>query len=486
MEIQQKLQTKLQQKLVITPQLRQAMHILQLPVLELKALLQEELTNNPVLQEQIDEEREKNETTKENTEEIQGLDSKWDEYSQAIRAPRKYTKEDREKRDYLESSITKPISLQHYLFQQLEEIKLKHLDKEIADTIIANIDDDGYFKADINEIAHLLNTTIEKVEKVLTIIQGFDPAGVGARNLQECLLLQLKNEKIPARSDQQKAHLLQSGQAGGDDPLLEKIIKEHLDNLANKRYNKITASLKISEDELKKKIQLIEKLEPKPGRQYSSAEINFVVPDVILRKVDDEYKIVINERELPLLRINPAYKKILKETKRTDKTAKYLREKLSSAEWLLKNIQHRQDTIYKVTSYIVRKQKEFLDKGAGHLNILTLKDVAEATGLHLSTISRVTSAKYIETPRGIFKLKYFFSGGLAKTGDLFQEAEMTSSKNVKSLIKKMLENESPSHPLSDQKITNILNKEGYKIARRTVAKYREQLGILPSKMRRVL
>ncbi len=208
------------------------MHILQLPILELKTLLQEELTKNPLLQEQQDEERQKDEITEEKIEETTELDSKWDEYLQAIRPPRKYTQEERGKRDYFESSITKPISLQHHLAQQLEETKLKGLDKEIAETIIVNIDDDGYLKADIDEIAHLLNTTKEKVEKILSVIQSFDPAGVGARNLQECLLIQLKNEKI-------------------NDPLLERIIKEHLDDLANKTYHRITASLKISDDELK-------------------------------------------------------------------------------------------------------------------------------------------------------------------------------------------------------------------------------------------
>lgn len=471
MEIQQKLEHKLQQKLIMTPQLRQAMHILQLPILELKTLLQEELASNPILQEQLDEEKDETtkseETTEENNEELKELDSKWDEYLQAIRPPRRYSREDREKRDYLESSITKPVSLQHHLMQQLDETKLTEQDKEIAETIIVNIDDDGYLKADLNEITNLLNVTGEKIEEILSVIQSFDPAGVGARDLQECLLLQLKEKKI-------------------NDSLLEEIIKEYLDDLANKRYNRITSFLKISEDELKEKVEIIEKLEPKPGRQYFSADINFIVPDVIVKKVDGDYKIIVNERELPVLRINPSYKKILKERKRTDKTAKYLREKLSSAEWLLKNIQHRQDTIYKVTSYIVQRQKEFLDKGTGHLQVLTLKDVADATGLHVSTISRVTSSKYVETPRGIFKLKYFFSGGLAKSDELLQQEEVTSSTNVKNLIKSLLENEPSSHPLSDKEITKHLNEQGYKIARRTVAKYREKLGILPSKMRRKL
>lgn len=471
MEIQQRLETRLQQRLVMTPQLRQAMHILQLPILELKALLEEELINNPLLQEQLDEEKDKNETeetSQENNKETKELDSKWDEYLQAIKPPRKYTQEDRRKKNYIESSITKPISLQHYLAQQLEEINLKVLGKEIAETIIANIDDDGYLKADINEIAHILDTTKEKAEKILLIIQDFDPPGVAARNLQECLILQLKEEEV-------------------SDPLLEKIINEHIDDLANKRYHKITSSLKISDDVLKNKIQLIEKLEPKPGRQYASTEFNFIIPDVIVKKVDDDYKIIVNEKELPVLRINPSYKKILQESQKPDDTAKkYVKEKLTSAEWLLKNIRYRQDTIYRVTSYIIQRQREFLDKGAGHLQVLTLKDVAEATGLHPSTISRVTSAKYIETPRGIFKLKYFFSGGLSKSGDLDKEEHLTSSKNVKNIIKTLFENESTNQPFSDQQITNILNKQGYKIARRTVAKYREQLGILPSKMRRKL
>ncbi|MCK4904799.1 RNA polymerase factor sigma-54 [bacterium] len=482
MEIQQKLQQRLQQRLIMTPQLRQAMHILQLPILELKALMQEELINNPLLQEQLDEEKDKNETeetSQEKNEETKELDSKWDEYLQITKSPKKYTQEERERRNYIESSITKPISLQHHLAQQLKETDLKNLDKEIAETIIANIDDDGYLKADINEIAHILDTNKEKIEKILLIIQGFDPVGVAARNLQECLLLQLRDEKTPAYPDQQKT--------GRNDALLEKIINEHIDDLANKRYHKITSSLKISDEELRNKIHIIEKLEPKPGRQYASTEFNFIVPDVIVKKVGNDYKIIVNEKELPILKITPSYKKLLQESKKTDKTTKYIKEKLTSAEWLLKNIRHRQDTIYRVTSYIVQRQREFLDKGAGHLKVLTLKDVAEATVLHSSTISRVTSTKYIETPRGIFKLRYFFSGGLAKTSDLLEdETEITASRNVKNLIKTLFEKESHLHPLSDQKMTDFLNKQGYKIARRTVAKYREQLGILPSKMRRTL
>lgn len=464
MEIQQKIEQRQQQRLIMTPQLRQAMHILQLPILELKNLLQEELIKNPLLQEQTDETEEEKDETKEETTE---LDSKWEEYFQAVRPPRKYTKEDREKRDYLESSITKPISLQHYLSQQLEETNLKGSNKEIAEIIIANIDDDGYFKADLAEIAHLLKVTEDKVAKILSIIQEFDPPGVGARDLKECLQMQLKDKKV-------------------EDSLIEEIISKYLDELASKKYHKIITSLKISEKDLKEKIRIISQFEPKPGREYSSTQINFIIPDVIVKKIDGEYKIIINERELPLLRINPLYKKILKEKSKTDKTAKYIKEKLSSAEWLIKNIQQRQDTIYKVASYIVGKQKAFLDKGAGHLKVLTLKDVAEATNLHTSTISRVTSTKYIETPRGIFKLRYFFSGGLPKSKGTFQKGEITSSKNVKNVIKTLIEEESTSKPLSDQKITDILNKKGYEIARRTVAKYREQLGILPSKMRRSL
>lgn len=479
MEIQQTLETKLQQKLIMTPQLRQAMHILQLPILELKALLEEELTNNPLLQEQSDEEQDKKEAQeapRENGEEIKELDSKWDEYLQAIRPLKKYTQEEKEKKDYMESSITKPVSLQHHLAEQLEEKNLKGLDKEIAETIIANIDDDGYLKTSLEEIAHILNTTKEKAEGILSVIQQFEPPGVAARDLKECLLLQLKDEQTRGSP----------GKAGREDFTLEKIINNHLDDLANKRYQKIASSLKISDEVLKNKIQAIEKLEPKPGRKYASTEFNFIIPDVIVKKVDNDYKIIVNERELPVLRINPSYKKILKESTKNDKAAKYIKEKLTGAEWLLKNIQYRQDTIYKVTSYIVQKQREFLDKGAGHLKVLTLKDVAQATRLHPSTISRVTSTKYAETPRGIFKLKYFFSGGLAKMDESLKEEELTSSKNIKSLIKTFLENESPGKPLSDQQITDILNNQGYKIARRTVAKYREQLGILPSKMRRKL
>jgi len=453
MDIKQGLELKQQQRLILTPKLQQAMHILHLPIMELKTLLQQEIAQNPLLQEGGDE-KENNEAL---LEEAVKLDSKWDEYFQATR-PAKYTRVQREKRDFAETSVTKLLSLQHHLLGQLDELTLKKKEREIAEIIIVNINDDGYLMVSGEEIAHLLKITSKRVEKVLSVIQNFDPPGIGARNLAECLLLQLKSKKV-------------------SDQVVDEIVNNHLNDLAKKNFEKIASVLGVKEDIVEEKAKLIADLDPKPGRKYSSYQANFIIPDVLVKKIEGDYTVVVNERDLPPLRINSLYKKLIKKGRNKDTASKYAKEKLNDALWLMKNIQSRQDTVYRVASYIVEKQKEFLERGAGYLKPLTLKEVAGKLGLHQSTISRVTSNKYMETPRGIFKLKYFFSGSLLR------EEKNISSKNVQELIRSLINNGNPPSALSDQKIADILKEKGYKIARRTVAKYREQMGILPSKLR---
>jgi RNA polymerase sigma-54 factor len=283
---------------------------------------------------------------------------------------------------------------------------------------------------------------------------------MGARDLRDCLLIQIE-----------ASH--------NDRPLLKKIVRDHLEMLAKKQYPAIARALKISVEQVQELGALIASLEPMPGRHFGSREAIHITPDVIVKKVDGEYVVYVNDNGLPRLRISSLYRKLLKNRNGDPKTKEYIRDKLRSAQWLVKNIQQRKDTIQKVARNIVDVQKDFLDKGIAHLKPLTLKEIAEQVEMHESTISRVTKNKYIETPRGIFELKYFFSSGIAGS-----YGETTSSKSVKDMIRKLIENEDKHKPLSDQRSTELLSRRGLNIARRTVAKYREELGILSSKYRR--
>ena len=455
MELRAELLPQQVQKLILIPQLQQAMHILQLPIMELRELLEQELQENPFL-EIVQEERveRKDEAKDPLLEEALSLDENWKEYFQAVQ---NLKEEEEEKGDIIEQYPSRPPSLQDVLLRQLRMSELSEGEKEIGEVLIANIDENGYLQVDLNEIARILNVPLEKVEKVLRVIHQFEPPGVGARNLKECLLLQLGRKKdVP--------------------PLVSHLVKNHLEDLAKKKFSSLAQKLGVSEEEIREAFKWIASLEPKPGREYWSVKTNFIVPDIIVKKVKDGYQVILNQDELPPLRINPLYRKILMEGKKK-KEYKFLVEKLRNAVWLLKNLQGRQALVRKVAEYIVKNQEEFLEKGPEYLKPLTLKEVADALGVHISTVSRITSRKYMQTPRGIFPLKYFFSG--AAPGK-----EGLSSTSVKEEIKKLIEEEDPAHPLSDQKIADLLKEKGIPIARRTVTKYREEMGILPARMRR--
>jgi RNA polymerase sigma-54 factor len=335
--------------------------------------------------------------------------------------------------------------------------------KEIGAAIIGNIDDDGILVASLDEIAALGDWDVSMVEKALEHVQTFDPIGVGARDLQECLLLQVRHLGL------------------GGTPV-EVLVRDHLRSLQNQKIPELARQLGLETEEIKAHIELIKHLDPKPGSRYSPTESQYVIPDVYIIRTDEGYKATLNEDGLPQLRISPVYRRLLdKGGETSDETRAYVKDKFRSALWLLKSVDQRQKTIIKVATSIITFQREFLDRGIEHLKPLVLRDVASDIGMHESTVSRVVNNKYMHTPQGVYELKYFFHSGINSSF-----GESVSSVTIKQRIKKIIEGEDPRRPLSDSKIMNMLQKEGLVLARRTIAKYREELKIQTSNQRKVL
>jgi RNA polymerase sigma-54 factor len=329
-----------------------------------------------------------------------------------------------------------------------------------AEEIIGNLDEDGYLRATLEEMAEKTRLSAAVFEKALALVQTFDPPGVGARDLRECLLIQLREQAEP-------------------DPLAIEILESHFEAFQRCKYAEIARALKRDPDRVQEAVEEIANLEPKPGRRFAPSDTRYVVPDVYVHKTDDGYAIVLNDDGIPRLRINPYYRSMLGRDKE-DGARRYVEDRLRSAIWLIKSVHQRQRTLYRVTDSIVKFQKDFLAGGLPHLRPLSLRDVAEDIGMHESTVSRVTTNKYVQTPQGLFELKFFFHSGIA-TG----RGEMVSSISVKKMIQDLVAQENLQKPLSDQEITRALKQSGLSIARRTVAKYREELGILPSHQRKL-
>jgi RNA polymerase sigma-54 factor len=350
-------------------------------------------------------------------------------------------------------------SLTDHLDEQLRFATEDPVVRQIGAEIIGNLDEDGYLRAEVSEIAARCQVDVATVEPVLAMVQAFDPPGVAARSIQECLLIQLKSDPNP-------------------DPVSVEIVEQHFDDLTRRRYPDIARALRLPLDRVMESVEEIMGLEPKPGRRFGGNDSRYIVPDVVVHKMGTEYVVVLNEDGIPRLRVNSLYRSLLRNS--GDEAKQYVEQKLRSAVWLIKSVDQRQRTLRRVTQSIVKFQRDFLDKGIAHLKPLSLRDVGEDIGMHESTISRVTTNKYVETPQGLFELKYFFHSGIA-SGD----GEMVSSVSVKKMIQDLLANEDPAKPLSDQEVAQVLKGRGLVIARRTVAKYREELGILPSHQRRL-
>ncbi|MCX7990699.1 MAG: RNA polymerase factor sigma-54 [Proteobacteria bacterium] len=466
MALSLKLQPKLTQQLVLTPQLQLSIKILQLNHLELTDVISQELQENPVLEikDNLNGKAE-NETDFEFEKFLDNYSKINEEYFEKERfySQKDLNEDDEESSNILDIYSAKRSNLYDHLLWQLNLEKLTDEEIRIGEEIIGNIDSDGYLRVDIKDISESLNTSEDNVYAVLKKIQKFDPVGIASRNLKECLLNQIEVYGAPT-------------------PYIIPIIENHLEDLAKKSFKKISKELNITEEEVKLALDFISNhLNPKPGSGYefSEYENQSVQPDVYVIKRGDDYDVVLNFDEMPFLRINRSYERMLKDKNCDPQVKSYLQEKIKSAYWFIKSIQQRGSTILTVAKEIVERQKEFLDKGPSYMKPLTLKDIAYSLNLHESTISRVTSNKYIMTPQGLFEMKYFFSGGIRKIG-----VEDVSTTSVKELIKDIINQESPNKPLSDQEISDILKSKGYCIARRTVTKYRESMGILSSSMRK--
>ncbi len=472
-----KMSMKLSQQLRMTPQLQQAIKLLQMSRMELETAVRKELIENPVLEEVQDgvgdDPALKNEQTKD---EIQNQEAKsedaqdptkqdefdWESYMENQYKPPQLQSGGSDDVINYENIISSATSLNEHLIWQVGMAGFNEEEETYARILVDYIDDDGYIKTPLEDIARDEEIEPGELEEILPFIQEFDPAGVGARNLKECLLIQAK-------------HLQE------DTKDLVTIIENHLEDLQRKNFVNIAKIMGSDLDYIVDICQVIFNMDPKPGRIYITSDTHYISPDVYVYKVGDEYVVSLNEEGLPRLKVSALYKNLLKtQAESKDKKAQdYIQDKLRSAVWLIKSIHQRQRTIYKVTESIVKHQEDFFEKGPGFIKPMILKDIANDIGMHESTVSRVTTSKYVHTPQGIFELKYFFNSGINKT-----DGDSVASETVKLKIKALVDNEDVKKPLSDQKIVDLLKKDGIKIARRTVAKYRDVLKILPSSKRK--
>ena len=477
MALEMRQQMKLTQQLVMTPQLQQAIKLLQLSRLELQDLVLQELEENPILEESMEQEAlkeveqvelqeqepaplEESERFKEVTagsETIREMD--WDTYLDAYNYSSGEQYSDDEDRPSFENLLTKKGTLVDHLMWQLNLSRFEGLEWEVSVEIIGNIDDDGYLRSTVEDLARATGAAEDFVEGVLGRVQDFDPPGVAARSLQECLLIQVQ----------------QFGMQGG---VVDSILRHHLKDLEARRYKQIARALGVGLQDILTAAKIIAGLDPKPGHIFAQDEIHYISPDIFVYKVGDDYVVTLNDEGMPMLRINPYYADA--KIKELDAgTEEYVSDKMRSALWLIKSIQQRQRTIFKAAKSIVKFQREFFERGIQYLRPLVLRDVAEDIGMHESTISRVTTNKYMHTPQGIFEMKYFFNSAISITG-----GDFIASESVKRKIKELIEAEDPRKPFSDQALAEMLAAGDINIARRTVTKYREMLRLGSSSERK--
>lgn len=476
MKIEHRLELKLTQKLILTPQLQQSIKLLQLPQLELSQTLNQELMENPLLEEIMEREsEEKNETL-----DITSSEEPIQELSEDMEAPLEkifgfttdeyFEERGSDGRDlgYFTDGIETPspfernskkMDLYEYLIWQLRLSRTSDSVRQVAEVVMGNLNEDGYLQASVEEIAKIAGVDIKTAEDAITLIREFDPPGVGAKNLQECLLLQLKPLNL-------------------ENTLVEKILTDGFVELEKKKYKKLAVKFKVTVNDILTAVKIIEGLEPRPGRNYSREEVIHIIPDVYIEESEGKFIIILNDDGIPKLRLSNYYRKLITNKNALGREEKqFLEEKLRSAIWLLKSLDQRKKTIYRVTESILKIQEEFFRKGINYLKPLNLKDIATDLGMHESTISRVTSNKYLQSPQGLLNFRFFFSNAVhAVNGEV-------SSATVRSIIKQLISKENLKAPLNDKNIVKILQGRDINIARRTVAKYREELK-LPSHSRR--
>jgi RNA polymerase sigma-54 factor len=493
------LSQRLTQSLVLAPQLQQSLALLQAPTLELKALVAAELEQNPVLEEvaeldldQHDKASERDEgdtpevvdyaeppedvkfdtVTEKNAaepvddfqaefERLVQMDQDWRDHFSQANSPIRSSAEDEEKRQFMFDSITSETSLAQHLVAQVRDTELTEEEQGIAELLIGNIDDYGYLSTTLEELATSTSLPPEKISKVLEVIQTFEPVGVGARDLRECLLLQLER-------------------AGLQNALEYRIVRDFMDALGKRRIPEIARGTGESVDAVQEALARISRLEPRPGRAFLPAVEQYVAPEVFVVKNGDDFTVTTNDEQIPHLRISNVYKDLMSGGENNAEVKNYIREKIRAGKFLIKSLHQRQTTIANIGREIVNRQREFMEKGVAFLKPMTMAQVAEVVGVHETTVSRAVSGKFIETPQGVFEMKYFFTAGLQNA-----HGDDVSNTSVKDMIADIFKGENPSAPLSDQEVVKMLTAKGITIARRTVAKYRDELGILPSNLRKV-
>ncbi len=474
--------TQLKQELKINPRLYQAMDLLYMPLLDLQQHIKQEMLHNPFLEleepvvdGEVDAQKEKEEKEKED--EIDWEEILLDGFDAGGR------RAEYESKDYYEPVTVDRRDLYDHLRDQLTLLRVPPRHMLLGEEIIGNIDENGYLTCPLEDVIRGLNEWIEEAgeewassegedeapelfteeeaEGMIRVIQGFDPPGVGARDLRECILLQMQDQKL-------------------EDTLAYRIVDRFFDQLINHRWSEVSKELSITPKDVQTAADEVAKLDPKPGLKYAAPPDNYITPDLIVEKIDGDYLVFLNDTNLPRLRLSRAYREIARDkNKYKGENKEFIANKLNSANWMIQAIEQRRQTMLKVMNFIVDRQREFFEKGVQYLKPLTLREVAEVISMHESTVSRVTNEKFVQTPRGVLPLKFFFSSGLSTTS-----GEDVSARGIKDKIKKLVEEENPKRPLTDQAIVNILKEEGIQIARRTVAKYRDQLGILSARMRK--
>lgn len=488
MEMKFGLQMRQTQRLVMTPKLQQALKLLQVPTLELQQILKQEILQNPLLEEVEDVEEEEREPEQEAESEPEAgeaqeaaperaeeprqevseeapvdkePDESWDDYfSDGFDLGYKRT-EDQQDEFYERVPVAQASSIDR-LLSQLRIITSDPVELQIGEYIIGSLNESGYLTCSLEEVANTFRVEMAVVERVLGYVQSMDPVGIGARNLQEALLIQLRYRGLA-------------------DSVAADIVRDHFEALKQRKYTEIAKRLHISVEEVQEHANVIKDLDPKPGFELMTDDVRYITPDLIVDRVGEDYVVFLNDKNIPRLRISNAYRKELEKgnSNGSKETRDFILGRLSSARWLIQTIEQRRKTMVKVMECIVDEQREFFEKGPSALRPLTLQQVASRIGMHESTVSRVTTNKYVQTPRGVFELKYFFSSSLDT-----EDGDEVSAKAAKTRILDIIGKEDPRRPLSDQKIADILKEDGLIIARRTVAKYREQLKILPARLRK--
>jgi RNA polymerase sigma-54 factor len=482
---------------VLAPQLQQSLALLQAPTLELKALVEQELQQNPVLEELSVSEmelRDKNEAegeaphdasdpaeppadvqfdpaTEKNTDapaddfqaefdRLSQMDQEWRDHFSQTNIPMRQSQEAEERRQFMFDTLVAGTSLQETLLEQMRFADMSDDQRRIAEMIIGNIDDFGYLKASEDELSFSTNIPVEKIREMLKVVQGFHPPGVGARDLRECLMLQLER-------------------SGREKTIEYRIVRDFMEALGKRRMPEIAKGLGISVEQAQSAVERISHLEPRPGRDFLPDDDRYVSAEVFVQKNGDDYTVTTNNEQVPHLRISNVYKDLMSQADSSPEVRDYIRDKIRAGKFLIKSLQQRQQTILNIAAEIVKRQKEFMDKGVAYLKPMTMVQVAEVVGVHETTVSRAVSNKYIDTPQGVFEMKYFFTSGIqTSSGGL-------SNTSVKDMVAEMFSKENSGKPLSDNEIVKMLGDKGIAIARRTVAKYRAELNILPSNLRKV-